>query len=481
MIIRSFHIDDKRNIRSTIGQYKNFICENRDASGIRRVSEMIKSRGIGFGIENLPRIARGEGSYLFDDKGRRYLDGSGGPAAFCIGHANREVNAAISAQLEKVACGYRYLFSSDALEQLTQLVLSLSGTDFGHVVYTASGSESVESALKVALQYFDARELPAKRHFIARERSYHGNTLGALSISGYAERRGPFEGSLLDVSFVSAANSYRPPPGVPEGELAGYLADELEAKIQAVGPDRVAAFIFEPVVGAAGGVVPAPPGYARAVHAVCRRHDVLLIADEVMSGVGRCGTWRALEHDGVSPDIMAIAKGLAGGYIPLGATVFKREVGDAILQAQGGIMTGHTYSGHTAACAAGLAVQRIIERESLVARVLERGAVLKRALRESLSRYDEIGDIRGRGFFIGVEFVRDRDTKEPFPADRRINIELGRRAFQNGLICYPCAGNAGGGLGDTVIIAPPYNATDNELAELVEKLTLAVEGTFAAQ
>jgi adenosylmethionine-8-amino-7-oxononanoate aminotransferase len=178
---------------------------------------------------------------------------------------------------------------------------------------------------------------------------------------------------------------------------------------------------------------------------------------------------------------MAIAKGLAGGYIPLGATVFKHAVGDTILQAQGGIMTGHTYSGHTAACAAGLAVQRLIERESLVARVLERGAVLKRALHESLRRYDEIGDIRGRGFFIGLEFVRDRATKQPFPADRRVNLEVGRRAFENGLICYPCAGNVGGGLGDTVIIAPPYNATDNELAELVEKLTLAVEGTLSAQ
>jgi adenosylmethionine-8-amino-7-oxononanoate aminotransferase len=440
---------------------------------------MNKNRGMGFGIESLPRIVRGEGSYLFDDNGRRYLDGSGGPAAFCIGHANREVNAAITAQLDKVACGYRYLFTSDALEQLTQLILSLSGPDFGHLVYSASGSEAVESALKVALQYYDARELPTKRHFIARQRSYHGNTLGALSVSGFAERRRPFEGSLLDVSFVSAANAYRPPAGISESELAGYLADELEAKIQAVGPDRVAAFIFEPVVGAAGGVVPAPPGYAEAIHRVCRRHDVLLIADEVMSGAGRCGTWRALEHDGVTPDIMSIAKGLAGGYIPLGATVIKREVGDTILQAQGGIMTGHTYSGHTAACAAGLAVQRLIMRESLVARVRQRGSALKQELRESLSRCEEIGDIRGRGFFIGIEFVRDRVTKEPFPADRRVSVEVGRRAFENGLICYPCAGNAGGGLGDTMIVAPPFNATDDELAELVEKLTLAVRDTFS--
>jgi adenosylmethionine-8-amino-7-oxononanoate aminotransferase len=442
---------------------------------------MGKNRGIGFGIENLPRIVRGEGSYLIDDAGRRYLDGSGGPAAFCIGHANPEVNAAIAAQLDKVACGYRYLFTSDALEELTRLILTLSGSEFGHVVYTSSGSEAVESALKVALQYFDSRGLSSKRHFISRHRSYHGNTLGALSVSGYAERRAPFEGSLLDVSFLSAANAYRPPAGVSEAGLVKYLADELESKIQTLGADRVAAFIFEPVVGAAGGVVPAPPGYARAVQEVCRRHDVLLIADEVMCGSGRCGTWRALEHEGIAPDIMAIAKGLAGGYIPLGATVFKHSVGRTILQAQGGIMTGHTYSGHTAACAAGLAVQRLIERESLVTRVREKGAALKRALQEALDRFDEVGDIRGRGFFIGVELVRDRVTKQPFPADRRVNLEIGRLAFQNGLICYPCAGNVGGGLGDTVIIAPPFNATDDELEALVAKFVLAVEGAFSSQ
>jgi adenosylmethionine-8-amino-7-oxononanoate aminotransferase len=231
-------------------------------------------------------------------------------------------------------------------------------------------------------------------------------------------------------------------------------------------------------VGAAGGVVPAPPGYAAAVEEVCRRHDVLLIADEVMCGVGRCGTWRALEHDGITPDIMALAKGLAGGYIPLGATVFKHTVGRSILEAQGGIMTGHTYSGHTAACAAGLAVQRLIERESLVERVRDRGVILQRALRESLGRYEEVGDIRGRGFFIGVELVSDRRTKQPFPADRRVNLEIGRHAFESGLICYPCAGNVGGGLGDTIIIAPPYNATDAELEVLVAKLTLAVEAAL---
>ena len=434
---------------------------------------------VGWGMQALPRIVRGEGSYLFDAAGRRYLDGSGGPAAFSIGHGNREVNAAIAAQLQQVACGYRYLFTSEPLEELTSLLLSLCGSAFGHIVYSGSGSEAVESALKVALQYWDARGLPAKKHFIARERSYHGNTLGALSVSGYLERRRPFEGSLLDASFVSAANAYRPLRGLEGAELTQALADELEERIAAVGEERVAAFIYEPVVGAAGGAVPAPEGYARAVEAVCARHGVLVIADEVMCGSGRCGTWRALEHDGTVPDIMAVGKGLAGGYIPLAATILGRKVGEAILAGHGAILTGHTYSGHTTACAAALAVQRIIQREELVARVRSRGERLRGELRAALEGFAEVGDVRGRGYLIGVEFVRDRASREPLPAERAFSRMLGQRAFADGLIIYPCAGNVGGSAGDTVIVAPPYNASDNELAELVERLTRAIERTLA--
>ena len=440
---------------------------------------MTANRAIGWGMEALPRIVRGAGSYVYDADGRQYLDGSGGPAAFSIGHGNREVNAAIAAQLDKVACGYRYLFSSEALEELTSLLLARCGPQFAHIVYSGSGSEAVESAMKLALQYWDARGFPKKR-FVARERSYHGNTLGALSASGYLERRRPFEGSLLDVSFVSAANTYRPLRGLPASELVAALADELDARIKALGSEHVAAFIFEPVVGAAGGVVPAPPGYAQAVRAVCDRHDVLVISDEVMCGAGRCGTWRALEHDGIVPDIMAVGKGLAGGYIPLAATILAKELGDTILSGQGTFLTGHTYSGHTTACAAGLAVQRIIERESLVSRVRIRGEALRRELREALQRFDEVGDVRGRGFLIGIELVRDRSTKEPFPAERAVSHTIGRRAFEDGLICYPCAGHVGGVLGDTIIVAPPYNATEAELSELIEKMAGAVARTLAA-
>lgn len=428
----------------------------------------------GFGVEKLPRIVRGEGSYVFDESGRRYLDGSGGPAVFSLGHGNQEVNAAIVRQLNDVAFGYRYLFTSSALEELTQMILRLTGAAFRDVLFNASGSEAIESALKVALQHFAARGQTGKRHFIARRRSWHGNSLGALSVSDFSERRRAFEGSLLDVSFVSAANAYRPPAGVSEQALAAYLAQELDERIQAIGPDKVAAFVFEPIVGAAGGVVPAPAGYSQAIQAVCRKHDVLLIADEIMCGSGRSGTWRALEHDAVVPDIMTVAKGLGGGYIPLSATLISARVAEPIHQGHGAYQTGHTFTGHTTACAAGLAVQRIIEREQLVARVRTRGAELKSALTAALGAFDAVGDVRGRGFFIGVELVADRHTKKPFPRARGLSLTVGQKAFADGLICYPCAGNVDGTDGDTLIIAPPYNASDAELEELTVKLKSAI-------
>jgi len=441
---------------------------------------MTVSRAIGWELEGMPRIARGAGSYLYDATGKRYLDGSGGPAAFCLGHGNREINAAIAAQLEQVACGYRYLFTSEPLERLTEVILGHCGPEFGQLVFASSGSEAIEGAMKVALQYWDARGQPGKRRFIARQRSYHGSTLGALSLSGFAERRGPFERSLLEVEFVSAANAYRPPPGVEPADLAAALARELEERILALGPENIAAFVFEPVVGAAGGVVPAPPGYARAVREVCTRHEVLLVADEVMCGSGRCGTWCALEHEAVTADIIAVAKGLAGGYIPLAATIFRGAIAATISDAHGSVLTGHTFSGHTAACAAGLAVQRIIERERLLERVRVRGAALLDELRRALAPIEAVGDVRGRGYFIGIELVQERASKRPFPEQRGLGRDIAARAFEDGLICFPCAGNAGGGLGDAIIVAPPYNASDGELAELVDKLTRAIGQGCAA-
>jgi adenosylmethionine-8-amino-7-oxononanoate aminotransferase len=287
----------------------------------------------------LPRAARGEGIYIYDSAGKRYIDASGGPAVFCLGHNHPEVNEAIHRQLDKIAHAYRYNFTSDAQDELSALIEGFCGNGLSGIVYVSGGSEAVESALKIALQYHSARGEQTRRRFISRRRSWHGNTLGALSVSDFASRRQPFEGALIDASFVSAANAYRPPWGVdPEG-FADYLAAELEKEILGCGANRIAGFIFEPIVGAAGGVVPAPAGYARKIRDVCTRHGVLMIADEVMCGSARCGTWRALEHDGVVPDIMAVAKGLGAGYAPLGAAIYHRSVLDVLVKVDGGPLT----------------------------------------------------------------------------------------------------------------------------------------------
>ncbi|NML72591.1 aspartate aminotransferase family protein [Rhizobium sp. S-51] len=439
----------------------------------------ITSTGSSYGVQALPKIAYGKGSYLYDVNGKRYLDGSGGPAVYCLGHAHPEVTEAVKEQLDRIAHAYRYLFTSDAVEELTEIITRNTGGHFPNIVYVCSGSEAVESCMKIALQYHTARGEKSRRRFISRRRSWHGNTLGALSVSDFKTRRDAFEGSLLDVTFVSSANAYRRPEGVSAEGLVAYLAQELEDEILKIGPDKVAAFIFEPVVGAAGGVVPAPEGYARAVRDVCDRYGVLLIGDEVMCGSGRTGTWRALEHDGVVPDIMSIAKGLAAGYQPLGAALYSDKVHETLMAAHGGAMTGHTFTGHTAACAAGVAVQKIVTRDRLMERVTARGAQLQAELRAALADVAEVGDVRGRGFFIGLEMVADPETKEPFPAYASLHAAIGRRAFEAGLICYPCTGNVGGVAGDTVILAPPYNAREEELAEMVATLSSAIRESVA--
>jgi adenosylmethionine-8-amino-7-oxononanoate aminotransferase len=420
---------------------------------------------------------------VVDASGKHYLDGSGGPAVFCVGHAHPEVNDAIRRQLDLVAHAYRYNFTSDPLEELTQLIGRRAGADLGQMVFTCGGSEAVESALKIALHFHWANGEPSRNRFIARRRSWHGNTLGALSVSELSDRQAPYRGVMLPVSHISPVNSFRPPEGCDPSEVAAWCAAELEAEIVELGALNVAAFIFEPIVGAAGGVVPAPDGYARLVRQVCDRHGVMMIADEVMCGAGRCGTWRALEHDDVVPDIMTVAKGLGGGYVPLGATLYHRRVATVLDAVSGGPMTGHTFTGHTLACAAGLAVQRIVERDGLVERVLRDGPALQQSLRIALGEVDavasSVGDIRGRGFFVGIEFVADRQTNEPFDPSLALHLRIRRHALQHGLICYPMGGNVDGTRGDTVIIAPPYNATDDDLEQIVHRLATAVRAALA--
>ena len=422
----------------------------------------------------LPKAVRGRGSYVWDADGKQYIDGSGGPAVYCIGHGNEEVNAAIIAQLGDIAHGYRYNFTTDALEELTEIVVRNCGGDLKHIMFVTGGSEAVESCLKLALQYHAARGEMSRRRFIARERSWHGNTIGALSVSGFRERRAAFEGALVPASHLSPANTYRPPKGATAETTAEACARELEDEILRLGADKIAAFIFEPVVGAAGGCVPAPPGYAKRIREICDRHGVLMIADEVMCGSGRSGTWRALAFDGVAPDIMAIAKGLAAGYLPLGATVYSQKVSDVITRAHGAPMTGHTFTGHTACCAAGVAVQKIVAREKLVERVAKLEPKLRQMMAEATADIEAVGDIRGRGFFQAIELVKDRETKAPFDPALKLYMRIRQQALDNGLICYPVGGNADGIAGDCVILAPPYNASEAELTEIVDKTAKSI-------
>jgi adenosylmethionine-8-amino-7-oxononanoate aminotransferase len=433
--------------------------------------------------QKLPKVAYGRGCYVFDADGKSYIDGSGGPAVYSLGHSHPEVNEAIKRQLDKIAHGYRYTFTSDPLEELTDMVAEscASGSSGGlkHMTFCSSGSEAIESCLKIALQYHNAMGHPERCRFIARERSWHGNTLGALSISGFLDRRSVFEGALAPASLLSPANVYRPPAGVAPEDVAEYCAGELEREIQRLGPDKVAAFIFEPIVGAAGGCVPAPPGYAKRIREICDRYGVLMIADEVMCGAGRSGTWRALEHDGVEPDIMSVAKGLAGGYVPLSAAIYHQRLRGPMYERHGGLLTGHTFTGHTLACAAGVAVQKIIRRDGLLAKVRENGILLKRMLSDALGARPYVGDIRGRGYFLCVEIVKDRATKEPYPRDRMIYQRLSQQAFANGLICYPVGGNVDGKSGDIIILSPPYIATRDELGEIVDKLQKSLAQVMA--
>lgn len=418
----------------------------------------------------LPKVSHGAGSYVFDSSGKRYIDGSGGPAVYCLGHAHSEVNEAIRQQLERIAHGYRYTFTSDPLTRLSELIQSQAAPGFEQILYVSSGSEAVESALKISLQFHWANNDRKRTRFISRQRSYHGNTLGALAVSGFAQRRKQFEGSLFPCSFVSAANDYRPAIVGTTEALTDFLADELEQEILKLGPENVAAFIFEPVVGAAGGMLPAPAGYAQKMRDVCDRYGVLMIADEVMCGAGRCGSWRALAQDQVLADIMTIAKGLGGGYIPLGAVAYSQQIADTIITADGAVNTGHTFTGHTLACAAAAAVQDIVVRDRLVERVRTQSSELQQRLLDSVGAMHAVGDLRVRGFFAGIELVADRDSRRPFDPDLKLAEVIRARTLQEGLICYPVSGTVDGVNGDVVIIAPPYNASDAELDEIADKL-----------
>ena len=429
----------------------------------------------------LPHVTHAKGSYLWDATGKQYIDGSGGPAVYCLGHANAEVNAAVATQMAGIAHGYRYNFTTTALNDLTDIIRARCGGTLTEMVYVSSGSEAVESCLKIALQYQTAIGQKSRRRFISRQRSWHGNTLGALGLSGFAERTVAYEGAFIPSIKLSPANTYRPIQGATAETAGAACAAELEQAILTHGPETIAGFVFEPVVGAAGGCVPAPDGYARQVRDICTRYGVLMIADEVMCGAGRTGPWRALAHDGVEPDIMSVAKGLAAGYVPLGVAICTTAVWDAIRVKDGAFGTGHTFTGHTAACAAGVAVQTIITRDNLLDRVTANGPRLKSMLADALRGVDAIGDIRGRGHFICAELVANRDTKAPFDPNLKLFLKIRQQTMENGLICYPVGGNVDGTAGDIVILAPPYNCTDDELTEIIAKTAASIRQVLSSE
>lgn len=425
-----------------------------------------------------PMVSRGAGIYLYDDKGSTYLN-CGDAAVSCLGHGDPHVTAAIKAQLDDVAFAHTGFFTSEPAEKLADKLVELAPDGLERVYFVSGGSEAMEAALKLARQYYLEIGQPDRHHVIARRQSYHGNTLGALATGGNAARRAQFAPLLMDVSHVSACYAYR---GQQEGETdAQYvnrLIAELEAEILARGPEKVMAFVAEPVVGATLGAVPPVADYFKRVRALCNTYGILLILDEVMCGMGRTGTLFACAQYDVAPDICAIAKGLGAGYQPIGAMLCTAEIHDAIEAGSGFFQHGHTYIGHPVACAAALAVLERLVDDNVLGRVTPAGALLHGRLTERLAQNPFVGDIRGVGLFRAIEFVKSRDTKDPWPADAKLHARLKRAAFDQGLICYPMGGTVDGTRGDHVLLAPPFILSDDEVDEVATRLERAIATTF---
>lgn len=428
---------------------------------------------------------RGDGCYLVDTQGKRYLDASGGAAVSCLGHSNAEVIQAIQDQVARLPFAHSAFFTTEAMESLADTLIEKSaripGSRLDKVYFLSGGSEAIEAAIKMARQYFLEIGQPARRHIVARRQSYHGNTIGALSTGGNQWRRTQFEPILIDVAHIAPCYAYRDQqPAESAEEYGRRVADELEATIQRLGADTVMAFVAEPVVGATAGAVPAVPGYFKRIREICDRYGVLLILDEVMCGMGRTGTMYACEQDGVAPDLLAIAKGLGAGYQPIGALLVAEGVYEAFRKGSGFFQHGHTYMGHATACAAALAVQRVIERDGLLEKVRSQGQALRQALEHRFANHHHVGDIRGRGLFLGLELVSDRSTKEPFDPRHKLHAKVKAQAMANGLICYPMGGTIDGARGDHVLIAPPFIIGPAQVAELVEKLGDSIDAAIAA-
>jgi adenosylmethionine-8-amino-7-oxononanoate aminotransferase len=429
-----------------------------------------------------PIAISGQGIWLREASGHEVIDGSGGAAVACLGHGHPHVLAAMRAQLEKLTYAHTALFSCESAERLAEVLVGHKPGGLSHAYFASSGSEGMEAAIKIARQYFIEKGEPQRTRYIARRQSYHGNTLGALSAGGNAMRRKPYAPILSPAfSHVSPCYAYRDRrDDESDADYVQRLANELEAEFQRLGPQNVIAFCAETVVGATLGCVTALPGYFPAMRAVCDRHGALLILDEVMSGMGRCGVMHTWEQEGIVPDIQVIAKGLGGGYQPIGGILAQEKVIAALRDGSGGFMHGHTYQAHPMACAAALAVQEVIAKDKLLDNVQAMGVLLEQRLTERLGNHRNIGDIRGRGLFWAIELVQDRGTKAVFDPKRKMNERVKMEAYARGLGCYPMGGTIDGVQGDHVILAPPYTVTAAEVEMIVERFGDAVEAALAS-
>ncbi|MFZ5677616.1 MAG: aspartate aminotransferase family protein [Pseudomonadota bacterium] len=422
----------------------------------------------------------GDGPYILDDAGKRYIDASGGAAVSCLGHSHPAPIRAIQEQAATLAFAHTGFFTSKALEKLAALLTSEAPGNLTRAYFTSGGSESVETALKLARQYCVETGQAQRSRIIARRQSYHGNTLGALSAGGNLWRRAAYEPLLIGVTHVAPCYPYRDRRAdETEAEYGLRIADELEAEILRLGPETVMCFIAETVAGATLGCVPPVAGYFRRLREICDKYGVLLILDEVMCGMGRTGTLFAYEQEGIAPDLVTIAKGLGAGYQPVGAVLASERIYEAIVGGSGFFQHGHTYTGHVTACAAALAVQEAIRDEKLLDNVKRAGARLAEGLKRTFGDHPHVGDIRGRGLFWALEFVADRDTKTPFDPDRKVAARLKATALDHGLICYPMGGVIDGRQGDHVMLAPPFIVDDGHIDEIIGKLEASITDELA--
>lgn len=428
----------------------------------------------------LPVAVSGQGITLVDASGKTYLDACGGAAVSCLGHGHPDVLAAMHAQMDRLAYAHTSFFTTDVAEELADVLIASAPAGMSHVYFVSGGSEAMEAALKMARQYFVEIGQPQRRHFVARRQSYHGNTLGALAVGGNAWRRAQFQPLLMDVAHVSPCYDYRDRAPDETAEAYGQrLVLELEQTFQQLGPDNVLAFVAETVGGATAGVLPPVPGYFKGIRELCDRHGILLILDEVMCGMGRTGTLHACEQEGVVPDLLAIAKGLGGGYQPIGAVLAQKKLVDAFRAGSGLFQHGHTYLGHALACAAALAVQRVIQRDGLVAQVQARGQTLHSLLQQAFAHHPHVGDIRGRGLFWGLEMVADRDTRQWFDPAYKLHARIKCEAMARGLMVYPMGGTVDGRCGDHILLAPPFITSEDELAQIVARLAESISAAIA--